>query len=122
MLGLPPTFDFNTRGDDFIPYISTVTWDLIHPRITAAMHALEAKGIHKIAIIGFCWGGWVVLKSCVAFPAIKVACIGHPTIHLEEYAYKGDTVALAHAVKVSLCILQLNTILLYLLITYFPFL
>jgi dienelactone hydrolase len=106
------------RGDEFIPWISTVTWDLVHPRITAAMHVLETKGIQKIAIIGFMWGGWVVLKSCVAFPHIKVACVASPAVHLEEYAYHGDTLALARAVTVRVYIIySAHTIIIYLLIT-----
>lgn len=97
--GLPPSFDFTTRGGDFMPWISQVTWDNIQPRIQAIVTLLQNKGISRIAINGFCWGGWVVLKSLIAFPIISTAVIAHPTIHLEEYAYGGNNVTLASSVE-----------------------
>lgn len=85
--GLPPTFDFATRGGEFIPYISQITWDgVLRPKIVSTIEFLKSSGVQKISVIGFCWGGWVVVQILDEFADQFVAgVIPHPSIHLEDY-------------------------------------
>ena len=73
---MPPTFDFATRGGEFIPYISQISWGKSHksfkyisprmltsfildgvlrPKIVSVIEYLKSSGVKKIGVIGFCW-------------------------------------------------------------------
>jgi hypothetical protein len=51
--GLPPTFDF--ASGKFIPYIKTITWASLKPRIIEANKILKDAGVEVVASIAFCW-------------------------------------------------------------------
>ena len=98
-LGASPSFDPANFIAEMVPYLSTITWeDVLKPRIKALLNHLESIGNVKTAIIGYCWGGWV-LSLAVSDPevynsTIKVGVIPHPSIHLENFLFKRDAKAL----------------------------
>jgi dienelactone hydrolase len=104
-VGLPPHFDIGARGPDFMAYIPTVTWAICEERLRSVINLLKAKGITKIAMMGFCWGGWALLHASIVFPEISVGVVAHPAIHLEQYAYGGDNEALAKQVTIPIFLL-----------------
>ena len=89
-----------------MPWISTVTYDLIKPKIESFIALLHSKSITNISIVGFCWGSWCAFKTIAEFPnAIKAAAIVHPAVHLEQYAYNGDIEALSKKIHVPTLVL-----------------
>jgi dienelactone hydrolase len=84
--GLPPNFDMNTRGGDFVPWIKTITWEeIVKPRLRGIHSILLKKGGDsiKISLMGFCWGGWVVSKMlCEPELSRNITCgmIPHPSV------------------------------------------
>lgn len=104
--GLPPTFDLETRGGEFMAWIPTVTWDSVKAKLQSIFAVFALKGITNISIIGFCWGAWVAMRAAADFEGIfKAACCAHPAIHLEQYAYGGDLVALGSKVTIPVLLL-----------------
>ena len=103
--GLPPSFSFEERGGEFIPWIKTVTFEGIRPKIAASIAVLKSRGVKKIVMTGFCWGAWVLFKAAAEFPEIIAAAVMHPTVQLEQYAYEGDIGALAAKVKIPVLVL-----------------
>ena len=72
-------------------------WDgVTQPKIAKALKHLKDMGCTKVAGIGFCWGGWCMIKT-LNMPEAKdllvCAVSFHPALHLEQM-FKGDTLAL----------------------------
>ena len=89
-----------------MPWISTVTYSLIQPKMASFITFLHSKGISSISIIGFCWGSWCAFQTIAAFPNdVKAAAIVHPAVHLEQYAYNGDIEALTKKIHVPTLVL-----------------
>jgi dienelactone hydrolase len=85
--GLPADFDLATRGDVLGPFIKSFPWDLLSPRLNAALKHMINEGITKIALVGFCWGGWAashILAEDSMPTQVVCAAIPHPSILCEE--------------------------------------
>ena len=65
-------------------YLGSLKWDLIQPKISAAIEYLKSKGATKIGMVGFCWGGWVVAQASAMTADITVGVIPHPSITVED--------------------------------------
>ena len=61
----------------------------------AALAYLKGKGVTKIGVMGFCYGGHPACYASATWPA-DVACgvVVHPSMQLETFAFGGDTAAL----------------------------
>ncbi len=84
---MPADFDMATRGDVIGPFIKSYPWDLISPRLNAALRHMVNEGVTKIALVGFCWGGWAashLLAEDNSPPQVICAAIPHPSIACEE--------------------------------------
>jgi dienelactone hydrolase len=86
-------------------WIKTVKFENVKPKIASMIAVLHSKGIKKIAMIGFCWGGWCLFKSVAEFSDITAGAIIHPAVHLEMYAYEGDIGALSAKVTIPMLVL-----------------
>lgn len=111
---LTPSYQGGTDGDGFPPdynpdatfmdYMKSLSWEeTFKPRVSDIKSYLQGKGILKIAMIGFCFGGYVVAKT-FADPELGDALfvggvIPHPSIQLEQFAYGGDAAALVASVS-----------------------
>ncbi len=85
--GLPADFDMAARGDVLGPFIKSYPWDLLLPRLNAAVKHMLNEGVTKIALVGFCWGGWVashILAEENLPSEVVCAAIPHPSITCEE--------------------------------------
>ena len=94
--GLPADFDVSRR-DETRPFIRSFTWEILAPRVNAILRHLVEQGITKIALVGFCWGGWVTshiqAQDDPASSRVLCAVVPHPSITCEEM-HGGDPVAL----------------------------
>ena len=53
--------DFAERGVDMKTFFATLPYTtVIKPRVDGVMAHLLSLGVTKVALVGFCWGGWVV--------------------------------------------------------------
>ncbi len=96
---LPPNFDMKTRGADFMAYIKTITWAIIKPTLQCAISFLKSRGIKKIGMIGFCFGGWVCANATAdpdTYPDISCFASPHPSLILEEKVRFYDYFLLSH--------------------------
>ena len=62
----------------------------LQPRIRSLTAYLKSVGVEKITLLGFCWGGWVgthLLANEEDAKNYTCLAIGHPSVHLEEYAF-----------------------------------
>ena len=102
IVGAPANFDMNNFMTEMVPYLSTITWeDVLKPRMKALLNHVDSIGNTKTALMGYCWGGWV-LSLVASDPevfnsTIKVGVIPHPSIHLENFLFKRDVNALINA-------------------------
>jgi len=58
-----------------------------------------------IAIIGFCWGGWVIAKSASEGFPWKCGVSMHPATKLESFVFQRDETAMLEKVKMPLLLL-----------------
>jgi dienelactone hydrolase len=105
--GFPPNFDMSTRGGEFGPYMQTVPWDShMKPRISAILDHLASNGINKVAMSGYCFGGYVCAKANVDFPdKVAIITIPHPSITLEDRVYGGSSLELCKKVTCPVLLL-----------------
>merc|ERR1712204_7864 len=64
---------------------------------------MGAQHAERFAMVGFCWGAWIVFKaSASAILASSVTCgvSFHPSVHNQERAFGGDDIQLCASVKV----------------------
>eukprot|EP01036_Dinobryon_divergens_P039400 gene39400-51934_t len=76
--------DFN------LEYVKGITWEeVLKPRLVAMVEHLTNVGIEKSALIGFCWGGWIMSYMLSSELADSFVCgaIAHPSIILEQYIH-----------------------------------
>ena len=88
----------------FIPFMQTFSWDTnFKPKIKACIDHLVSKGVKKVAMIGFCFGGWVVCRTLadkdLSGSVVVGGCSPHPSIQLEQFAWGGDVAALCASVE-----------------------
>lgn len=83
--GLPPDFDTGKRRPEFFAYVSQFTWAVLGPRIASCIAHLKSCGVEKIGMVGYCWGGWVVVQALADYSDdLATGVIPHPSIHLED--------------------------------------
>ena len=97
----------SVRGGEFGPYMQSITWDgMLKPRIKAILDYLADNGINKVSMSGYCWGGWVCVKSYADFgDKIAAITIPHPSITLEDRVYGGSSLELCSKVKCPVLLL-----------------
>ena len=105
--GFPADFDMSVRGAEFAPYMKSITWDgIMKPRISAILDYLANNGINKVAMSGYCFGGWVCVKTHVDFgDKVAAITIPHPSITLEDRVYGGSSLELCSKVKCPILLL-----------------
>lgn len=116
--GLPPNFDLSKRGDEFLPWVSAITWNQTEVKLNALLTHLE-PGIgqnfdisKKVSTLGFCWGCWALTKwlgattrTSAIHKAMDKAAMCHPAITLEGGAYGGDTYEACRSVDAQVMLL-----------------
>jgi len=87
------------------PYPDFPTWiknydfaTRVKPDIEAAIaHArLHVHNPVTVAGVGFCWGGWALMKACASVDqkvAFDKAITAHPSFKLESFVFGGDEVS-----------------------------
>lgn len=64
---------------------------------------LENKGVKRFAMLGFCFGSWVIMKACnddAIAPRVTCGIHFHPSSELiEKTAFKRDDIALCHGCR-----------------------
>ena len=63
------------------------------------MKYLADKNVSKVGSIGFCWGAWANTKASAAGMNIGAIVGPHPSVKLEEFAFKRSQAELLGAVK-----------------------
>eukprot|EP00047_Mylnosiga_fluctuans_P004838 m.236847 g.236847 ORF g.236847 m.236847 type:complete len:310 (+) comp13044_c0_seq1:69-998(+) len=107
--GLPPSFDFGTRGAEFGPYIKQITWAALKPKIGSLLQHLESVHTPSTGLFGFCWGGWALFHACADFPGkFAAGVIFHPSVHLEDFVYGGSSKALAERVHTPVLLMPVS--------------
>jgi dienelactone hydrolase len=113
---LTPTFEGGTDGDAMGPdaefnmdWIKQFPWPVQKPKLEATMTFVRGKGVTKIAVMGFCYGGhpacWASSECSGMGPDVVAGVVFHPSMQLEQYAYGGDYLALVKSVQAPFCIL-----------------
>ena len=96
--GLPPTFDMGARGAEFGPWIKTVPWSSVGPKVEALLAYARAAGATSFGAVGCCWGGWAVFQASALDAGVKCGVIFHPSCHIEG-VYGGDVGELCGRVR-----------------------
>mmetsp|Transcript_26674 Transcript_26674/g.82044 ORF Transcript_26674/g.82044 Transcript_26674/m.82044 type:complete len:298 (+) Transcript_26674:1041-1934(+) len=100
--GLPPTFDLQARGADFLPWIKTVTWEATKPKVEALLAHAKADGASTVGVVGCCWGGWACFQTSALTADVKCGVIFHPSCQIEG-AHGGDVQKLCKRVQAPMC-------------------
>jgi dienelactone hydrolase len=75
---------------------------MLKPKIESLLRHLYGKGLEKIAIFAFSWGGWVtahILADPDLANQFTCAVIVHPSITLEERVFGGNTAELMNCIQ-----------------------
>lgn len=96
--GLPPNFDLGARPEVW-GWLSQFSYSTMKPKTDELINYLVSKGISRIGILGFCYGGYLAAHVAAEYSDI-VSCIvsPHPSIHAEEGLFGGNNLALAQRV------------------------
>lgn len=97
---LPDFYRGEKSGEDFttfLPFIDALSWNQVNADLTNHVYPyLEQQGFTKWAMIGACWGGWVVFEASANTDKVVGGISYHPsltrvqvTMTIEEY---GDSV------------------------------
>lgn len=104
---LTPVFEGGTDGDGMAPtsafnmdWLKGFPYNVQRPKMDAAIALCKAKGITKIAVVGFCYGGHPACWASSEHPDI-ITCgvVFHPSMQLEQYAYGGSMTDLMKKIK-----------------------
>eukprot|EP01039_Chlorochromonas_danica_P007139 gene7139-7892_t len=107
---LVPAMEGAVDGDGFSQNISMgeavealkrfPTEDLL-PRIKVVVDHMKSEGVKQIAILAFCWGGWVAAHVLASDEADNYSCcaIAHPSLKIEAGIFGGDILSLVSAVR-----------------------
>lgn len=71
------------------------------PRVKVVVDYMKSKGVKHIAIVGFCWGGWVAAHVLASDEAENYSCcaIAHPSLRIEAGIFGRDVLSLVSAVR-----------------------
>jgi dienelactone hydrolase len=100
------------RGDtangkaDVVSWVSTFPWEgRVKEDFSALFSHLSSLGVTRVCSIGFCWGSWANSKAASEGLALA-CCVGaHPSVKLEEFAFKADQAALLRKVGCPMLLL-----------------
>jgi len=104
---LNPVFEGGTDGDGMSPtsafnmdWIKQFPWPTQKPKVDAAIALCKSKGITKIGVFGFCYGGHPACWASSENPElITCGVVFHPSMQLEEFAFGGSLVGLMKSIK-----------------------
>lgn len=104
---LNPVFEGGTDGDAMSPtstfnmdWIKQFPWSVQKPKVDTALKLCKDKGIVKIAVLGFCYGGHPASWASSENPdSIVCGAVFHPSIQLETFAFGGSMPELMKTVK-----------------------
>jgi len=104
---LTPVFEGGTDGDAMSPtsefnmdWIKQFSWKTQKPKLDAAIALCKAKGITKIGMFGFCYGGHPACWASAENPEL-IACgvVFHPSMQLETFAFGGSMPELMKSIQ-----------------------
>lgn len=74
----------------------------------AVLPYLEQQGcpLERCALLGFCWGAWLVCHACSAWPDFCCAAMAHPSVHTMAMRWGEDQEELLRKVKVPQLVLS----------------
>lgn len=102
-------FRGETKDDhaDMIAWFKTVPYDPVVAQDTKlCLDYLTTKhGVTSFGAIGFCWGAWVIGKSCEAGVPWNAALSFHPSFMIEKVAFGGDPIKLMQGISCPLMLL-----------------
>jgi dienelactone hydrolase len=104
---LTPVFEGGTDGDAMSPtsvfnmdWMKLFPWSVQKPKVDTALKLCKDKGIVKIAVLGFCYGGHPASWASSENPDLIVCgAVFHPSMQLETYAFGGNMLDLMKGVK-----------------------
>jgi len=104
---LNPVFEGGTDGDAMSPssafnmdWIKQFPWTVQKPKLDTALKLCKDKGIAKIAVLGFCYGGHPASWASSENPDLIVCgAVFHPSMQLETFAFGGNMLDLMKTVK-----------------------
>jgi dienelactone hydrolase len=85
-------------GDDVVQWAGKHDYkDVIKPELTRVFAYLEAAGVERLGLMGFCWGSWTIFKIANDKDFKEKVLCGvncHPSVKLEQ-VFKRDPLKLA---------------------------
>ena len=107
---LPDMFRGDTANGkpDMVGWIAQTTWGSIAPDFDALMAYFAGQGVTSVGAIGFCWGAWSFAKAASEGVSLRGCVACHPSVKLEEYAFKSDQAKMMSAASATCPILLLN--------------
>ena len=103
---LTPCMGEGTDGDALPPdgafdmeWIKGFPWPTQKPKVDAALAFLRTKGVAKIGVMGFCYGGHPACYASSENDDVVAGVVCHPSMQLETFAFGGDVKALLASVR-----------------------
>jgi len=100
---IPRDFNNQLRAAELKFYLQTKTWeDTFKGRIQTAIDLLHSRGVQRIGMVGFCYGGWVMSNVMSDEDTCKHITCGaspHPSLHIESRIFERDPLALVSRIK-----------------------
>eukprot|EP01064_Diplonema_japonicum_P027566 TRINITY_DN4006_c0_g1_i1.p1 TRINITY_DN4006_c0_g1~~TRINITY_DN4006_c0_g1_i1.p1 ORF type:complete len:275 (+),score=67.81 TRINITY_DN4006_c0_g1_i1:93-917(+) len=94
---LPPFFEMSRVKECVFPlFMGEWAVEKVVPKVQKVLEHYASKGVEKVSLYGFCYGGWVGMHLAASKTAIPIVCAAssHPSIHIEGLLGK-DPSALA---------------------------
>lgn len=80
---------------DFVSWMKTYDFEnVVRPDVEACIAYAQQNTESSSAImsLGFCWGGWVIMKAIEAGMPISRVAVPHPSFQIESMVFGGDEV------------------------------
>jgi dienelactone hydrolase len=68
----------------FYPLFMRATPRFVKPSIQDHLLPYLAASGRKVGVMGFCWGGWITIRSC-SLPGVACGVAMHPTMNMEGF-------------------------------------
>uniref|UniRef100_A0A7S2KCV6 Dienelactone hydrolase domain-containing protein n=1 Tax=Leptocylindrus danicus TaxID=163516 RepID=A0A7S2KCV6_9STRA len=76
---------------------------VVGPDLAACIGYLTSKGVDpaNIGAVGFCWGGWAIVRASATEGLLKCGVCPHPSTKIEKWAFSGSEDDIASNVSAS---------------------